>query len=111
MNERVVLHHQPDAARMMDLMLTCDLAVTAAGQTVHELLATGLPFVAIEVVDNQANNVKVLQSLAPFVRIVRRPEDFMFVFDLLYAWAQGETGNTNALIDGAGARRIIEFLK
>jgi len=54
------LYDSLNAKEMRDLMLTCDVAISAAGQTVHELLATQLPFVCIKVVDNQAYNVKGL---------------------------------------------------
>lgn len=46
-----------DAEGMRDAMMTCDLAISAAGQTINELAATGLPSVVFKVADNQANNI------------------------------------------------------
>lgn len=42
----------PDSVR--DLMLEADLAISAGGQTLYELAATGTPTVAVQVAQNQA---------------------------------------------------------
>lgn len=47
----VVLHRQVE--EMADLMLQCDLAVTASGTTVYELCALGVPFVCFSYAENQ----------------------------------------------------------
>lgn len=112
-NERVVLHHQPDAARMRDLMLACDLAVTAAGQTIHELLATGTPFVALEVVDNQENNVRGLLTLdASLVQVLRSDElDLSRLPAALGMLDMQSVGRTvSKIVDDQGAARILAAL-
>ena len=112
-NERVVLHHQPDAARMRDLMLTCDLAVSAAGQTVHELLATGLPFVAIEVVDNQRNNIQGLLRIGGTMVQVLRTEEFgesRLLTALQILMGQATPRASENALDGKGAERILAEL-
>jgi len=47
-----------DGAKMKELMLKCDIAVTAAGQTIYELARIGLPSIAVIVADNQINNLR-----------------------------------------------------
>lgn len=47
----VVLHRQ--VQEMAELMLQCDLAVTAGGTTVYELCALGVPFVCFSYAENQ----------------------------------------------------------
>ncbi|MEG8947853.1 bifunctional UDP-2,4-diacetamido-2,4,6-trideoxy-beta-L-altropyranose hydrolase/GNAT family N-acetyltransferase [Rosettibacter firmus] len=42
---------------MKELMINCDLAISAAGQTLYELAATGTPTIAIAVAENQKNNI------------------------------------------------------
>jgi len=108
-NEHVVLHHQPTAVQMRDLMLACDLAVTAAGQTVHELLAIGLPFVALEVVDNQAGNLQALKSLPSGIIALSQVE----ISEIELSESVGRlairfTDQPAPIVDGFGVRRIIE---
>ncbi len=57
---RARLHRAP--AGMFGLIANCDMAITAAGQTMYELAALGRPAVAFQVADNQA------PQLAEFVR-------------------------------------------
>ena len=52
---RVRLVRSPDSVR--SLMMKADLAISAAGQTLYELAATGTPAVAIQVAENQACNL------------------------------------------------------
>lgn len=47
----------PDAAKMCDLMLSSDVAISAAGQTLYELASTGTPTIAICVAENQKYNI------------------------------------------------------
>ena len=48
---RVVVHRQ--VTEMAELMLQCDLAVTAGGTTIYELCALGVPFVCFSYAENQ----------------------------------------------------------
>jgi len=110
-NERVVLHHRPDAARMRDLMLACDLAVTAAGQTIHELLATGIPFVALEVVDNQAGNFKALKALQSGVVALSMAEfSEKTLTEGVGRLVETFDQKPPVIVDGFGVQRIIESL-
>lgn len=52
------LIYHPDARRLRDAMLSCDIAVSAAGQTLYELARVGVPTVAVAVAENQLNNAK-----------------------------------------------------
>ncbi len=50
------------AQEMCALMNRCDLAISAAGQTVFELVSQRLPFVVVQVADNQQHNLDWLMS-------------------------------------------------
>ena len=55
-----ILYENLNDKQICDLMKLCDFAITAAGQTVNEMIAMQLPFICVKVVDNQANNIKML---------------------------------------------------
>jgi spore coat polysaccharide biosynthesis predicted glycosyltransferase SpsG len=62
-DENTVLHYSLTAEQMRDLMLNVDVAVTAAGQTIYELMSFGIPMIPIKVIDNQKWNIAGLQEL------------------------------------------------
>ncbi len=56
-NENVELIFSPDANDMKKIMLESDIAITAGGQTLYELAGCGVPAIAVQVADNQKNNI------------------------------------------------------
>jgi len=54
----VKYYSELNAKQMIDLMMKCDIAVSAAGQTTYELAVVGIPTVAIGVAENQKFNIK-----------------------------------------------------
>lgn len=51
------IYRNVDAGTMKELMLQADLALSAAGQTINELAATGLPSIIFKVAGNQTYNI------------------------------------------------------
>ncbi len=60
--DRCQYYQNIDQFDLFNLMKTCDLAISAAGQTTFELIACKLPFVAVQVADNQKGNISGLQE-------------------------------------------------
>lgn len=58
--EQVSLHYDLSDQDMQELMIDCDLAITAAGQTVNELITTQAPFICVKIIDNQEENIQAL---------------------------------------------------
>lgn len=52
----IKLHFNLKAKDLCELMKKSDMAITTAGQTVYELIAMQLPFICIQVVENQRRN-------------------------------------------------------
>jgi UDP-2,4-diacetamido-2,4,6-trideoxy-beta-L-altropyranose hydrolase len=48
----------PDDVQIKQIMINSDIAISAAGQTLYELAALGVPTIMISVIENQINNVK-----------------------------------------------------
>jgi len=57
-NDNVELIFSPDAEGMKKIMLDSDIAISAGGQTLYELACVGVPTVAMQVADNQRNNIQ-----------------------------------------------------
>jgi spore coat polysaccharide biosynthesis predicted glycosyltransferase SpsG/RimJ/RimL family protein N-acetyltransferase len=56
-NDSIDYYYGLTDEEMLKLMLECDLAVTAAGQTIYELARVGIPTIAIGTADNQEYNL------------------------------------------------------
>ena len=61
--------HAPSSLR--DLMLAADVAVSAGGQTLYELAATGTPTIACELADNQSGQLTAFAEAGAVVQAGR----------------------------------------
>jgi len=104
-----------DEQRMRDVMLDSDLAVSAGGQTLYELAATGTPAIAICVADNQSLNLKGFEAAGAVENIGWHDsplldERLSVAFRKLSGFNARSlmSGNGRRLVDGMGAFRIIK---
>jgi spore coat polysaccharide biosynthesis predicted glycosyltransferase SpsG len=108
----------PAPPHLRDVMASADLAVSAGGQSLCELAATGTPTIAFEAFSNQAANVRGL-AVAGVVINVGSVQDEGFsrrlsqaVVTLVRGYAEraqmSHAGRT--LIDGRGAARVAETI-
>ena len=65
--KNIKFYSQISAKDILALIMKCDIAVSAAGQTTYELAAVGIPTIIIGVADNQKYNIKSWIS-AGFIR-------------------------------------------
>lgn len=111
------LYYNVDDKKMRDLMVRSDIAITAAGQTIYELLATGTPFIPIKVIENQSNNINGLRKIYPdqisinyddndFISILRNEFKLMFDINIRTKWID----TYDNIVDGLGRKRIINRL-
>ena len=97
-----------NVADMPALMLWADLCVTAGGSTCWELCALGVPFLTVELAENQRKIVEILeeQAIAPrcsaenIVRLTSNPKQ-----------RQDAYARMQALYAGGGMEKIIARLK
>lgn len=103
-DENTVLIYYPDAANMKNVMLECDVAISAAGQTIYELARVGITTYAVKVVENQD---KILTSWIE--------TGFLSVFDTSIIFPEKEYREKicsigKEIIDGQGVQRIVEVV-
>lgn len=108
---------------MASLMQTCDLAVSAAGTTLYELCALGIPSVSFALADNQLAAAKAFDEAGaiPWAGDIRTaPEKVMdairsFVTSMSLSKAYPARLSAHkamrGLVDGNGALRIAEALR
>lgn len=113
---RVDLLHAP--ATLAPAMLQADIAVSAAGQTVYELLRLGIPTVALTLADNQTPALEALSARGAVVAAGTASDPQLdariagevhhLLGDVARRRALSTTGA--ALVDGQGARRVAAAL-
>lgn len=117
-NPLVMLHEQ--VTDMAGLMGSCDLAISAAGTTLYELCAMGIPTASFILADNQKEAACAFQAAGaiPLLGDIRTQEAGLFAAArdwLLEMIRQKEKRMESArimqqLVDGRGALRIAEHL-
>lgn len=110
---KVNLIYEPDTRKMRSVMLESDIAISAAGQTLHELARVGVPAIAVCVADNQLRGARSWQksgfikyagkynSKTLFRELSAAMREFAFLSARRAASAAGR-----GLVDGRGAERI-----
>lgn len=94
----VVLHS--NVSRMSDLMLQCDLAVSAAGSTLYELCACGVPTITYVLADNQLPGATAFSDLG----IMVNAGDYRTDEDLI----KNITNKILSLVSDVEIRRIMQ---
>ena len=114
---QLLLHEK--VTDMAGLMRTCDLAVSAAGTTLYELCAAGVPSVSFTMADNQLPCSRDMERFAgiPCAGDVRSTPDLIGrLLSLLFSLAENPqkrsalSRSMHAAIDGKGAERIAREL-
>lgn len=116
-DEYTEIFYSISADKMRDLMLSCDVAISAAGQTLYELAITGTPTIAVAVADNQRDNILEWKKSGFLL-------DTIFHGDSNYLKKITEQLNSmksvsvrkklsakgKAQVDGQGSRRAVKYL-
>lgn len=115
------VHVYTNLADMSKLMQKCDLAVSAAGSTVYELLAIGVPVVTFSFVDNQVKSAEAFGEKK--VAVMQGHYEPFSAEEFVSGLTEGIKqlmGNCQMreelmkkgrqLVDGNGARRIAEAI-
>ncbi|MGK9476881.1 GNAT family N-acetyltransferase [Melioribacter sp. OK-6-Me] len=115
--ENVNFYSILNAEQIKDLMLKADIVVTAAGQTLYELAATGTPSIAVAVIDNQKNNILEWHKSGFLIEPIFYNEinSMKKIVDQLQKYKSislrkkcGSAGRKK--VDGQGSRRVVAYL-
>lgn len=105
------------AEKMKSIMLRSDFAITAAGQTIYELISTQTPFIPIQVIENQLQNILALKKLNLVETTLEHYDPFFNKKLICETKKMMELNTRNNLvekykeiIDGLGSKRIIDAL-
>jgi len=109
----IVIHR--NVKNMKELMLSCDMAVSAAGSTLYELCSCAIPTITYILADNQQRGAKAFEQLGLMKNVgdARLIEDFSEVIvneiETLACNLQLRKkmfANMQELVDGNGANRL-----
>lgn len=95
---RVELVIDPPTTR--DVILAADLAISAGGQTLYELLAAGCPTIAIPIADNQIPNVRAWAERGSVLTVV---------VDDVELWLNGLRECVSSLMDSRDRRLALRL--
>lgn len=113
-SERINLYYNLSAAAMRDLMLRCDMCISAGGQTLYELARIGVPTIGICLADNQVENLKTFEE-SGFLEYAGSCSDSAILDELRKAIKylgpfevrQKKNVIGKNLVDGKGVNRIV----
>ena len=116
-SSNITVHTNINATQMMKLMVDSDLAITAGGQTIYELLATQTPFITIQIIENQENNIRSLIKYNS-EQIILKYDNENLAGNILEAieinnveiYRHQQNFKYRGLVDGYGSMRIIDKL-
>jgi spore coat polysaccharide biosynthesis predicted glycosyltransferase SpsG len=110
-DSNTVYYQSLDAAQMRDLMLKCDIAISAAGQTINELMRIGIPTVAVAVADNQRGHAdRFTASRAPITELWHEIPGLLDEIETTFQHYLSKEITELPIIDGQGARRVANAL-
>lgn len=107
-DNNTILIFKPDAERMKQEMLECDVAISAAGQTIYELARVGVPSIIKKIVDNQENNIKFWDEEKCIERL-NLIGDIKKFLNYHYLKRQLYNLKMKKIIDGKGVSKIVNF--
>ncbi len=111
------VNFQKAVENLIDYMLGADVAISAGGTTLYELCAAGTPTITYSLADNQLLNVHQFDAdkFMYYVGDVRYSDLGGKIQDMLELYESKDfrikmSLNMQVLVDGLGARRIIQGL-
>lgn len=118
-DSNTVVYQNANEELVKEIMVDSDMAITAAGQTIYELIKTSTPFIPIKVVENQQNNIEGIKKLNLVNNVLNDYTDeksfeksLLKEMNFIMNKINRETFSERMkdIIDGKGPERIIDIL-
>ncbi len=114
---RLKLYRNLSAEEMRDLMLASDIAISAGGQTVFELLRLCIPSIIIIVANNQRNNISCLKKHFLVLSLLGSENRFVilkylvkYLSFLVSPKYRKQMIDDFGIIDGKGCQKVVKSL-
>ncbi len=117
-NEHIIIHE--NVSSMKELMKQCDIVVSAAGSTVYEVCALGVPLICFHYVENQRMIDEMLPNILPVksagdytkapVYVSRRAAGILQEYIENKELREQLYEEERKLVDGQGARRVANAM-
>ncbi|MDD3240269.1 MAG: UDP-2,4-diacetamido-2,4,6-trideoxy-beta-L-altropyranose hydrolase [Lachnospira sp.] len=115
MRPGIVIHE--NVVSMSEIMLSCDVAISAGGSTLNELCAMGIPAICFSVADNQMQTVQLFEERQLMISNGDVRGNTRFYIELEnnvtrminnYSLRREMSEREKSMIDGKGAYRIAQ---
>lgn len=117
-DDNTYLIMQPDAEQMKKEMLDCDIAISAAGQTIYELARVGVPTIGLCVIENQLYNLSVWLKTKTFyfLNVIDNHDELTSITKMIKSMHSSSarkkiSNKTKEIIDSRSTLRICEILQ
>ncbi len=114
--EQVMLYDNP--SNMWEIMMKCDIAVSAGGSTLYELAACGVPTIVFAYADNQLLHIKALEreGMLKYLGYYNDLQEERLVKYIYYLMENPDARKKmitkqQALVDGNGCSRIVKKIE
>jgi len=116
-SDRLKIYSSISSKDMLEVMNLCDLAISAGGQTVHELACSGIPVIGVCLADNQKENLKA-GAKTGYLKFAGNVYDSNMnnkinkavVYYMPQHTRKKHSKISKRLVDGKGALRVAEYI-
>jgi UDP-2,4-diacetamido-2,4,6-trideoxy-beta-L-altropyranose hydrolase len=107
--DNIKFYHSLDADEMKDLMLRCDVAISAAGQTTYEIVRAGLKPIFIQLAENQHLNMQGWYERG-IIREIINVDNANYLSRILDSFKEVSTSNVELINESNSTCNIINSL-
>ena len=78
-SKNIFLYSNLNALELSKVMSECEIAISAGGQTLYELAALNIPTIAIQVVENQSEDINGWKEAGLIYKMISWDDDLIYI--------------------------------